>query len=356
MLTYWLLFITFAWAAIVNMRPAGDAHGPRPANLAWASVGLLLSILIGFRHEVGGDWFSYLDHIEQIKGVPFREFADQKDPAYALLNWIAANVGGGIYFVNSVAAIVFSWGLIAFCREQPRPWLALTVSMPYLITVVAMGYTRQGVAIGLIMLGLASLNRGGTGRFLFWVAIATLFHKSAIVMAPMAIFASTRRPIFSGLGVLLIAPLLYISLLQDSIDALVVNYIEAEYQSAGAAIRVSMNALPAVLFLLLRDRMRLTQEAQRFWTWMAFGALVFVALLMVSPSSTAVDRVALYWIPLQLFVLNRIPDALGQFGKRNPVLVTLVLAYSAAVLFVWLFFAAHAFAWIPYRSYLLQWM
>jgi len=84
---------------------------------------------------------------------------------------------------------------------------------------------------------------------------------------------------------------------------------------------------------------------------MSLAALGFVVLLLVSPSSTAVDRVALYWIPLQLFVWSRLPDVLGRFGQRNPLWVTAVFSYSAAVLFVWLFFASHAHAWLPYQFY-----
>ena len=71
-----------------------------------------------------------------------------------MLNWLAARTELGPYFVNTVCAALFAWGLVVFCRAQPRPWLALVVAVPYLVTVVAMGYTRQGTAIGLAMLAL----------------------------------------------------------------------------------------------------------------------------------------------------------------------------------------------------------
>ena len=87
------------------------------------------------------------------------------------------------------------------------------------------------------------------------------------------------------------------------------------------------------------------------WTWMALGALAFIGLLVVSPSSTAVDRLALYWIPLQLFVLSRLPNAIGPPHARNDVWVMMVVVYSAAVLFVWLNFAVHARYWLPYSFY-----
>lgn len=76
---------------------------------------------------------------------------------------------------------------------------------------------------------------------------------------------------------------------------------------------------------------------------------------MVSPSSTAVDRIALYWIPLQLFVLSRLPNALGRYAGKNLLWVFAVIAYSAAVHFIWLLYADTAFAWLPYQFYPWVW-
>jgi len=93
-----------------------------------------------------------------------------------------------------------------------------------------------------------------------------------------------------------------------------------------------------------------------FWTWLSLGALGSVVVLMMSPSSTAVDRLALYWIPLQLFVLSRLPNAIGRPNSLNSIWVYGVVAYSAVVLFVWLFFAIHAGAWLPYQFYPWVWL
>jgi hypothetical protein len=69
--------------------------------------------------------------------------------------------------------------------------------------------------------------------------------------------------------------------------------------------------------------------------------------LFVLPSSTAVDRMSLYIMPLQIAVLSRIPLALNSsFGGR-----AVVLAYVALVEFVWLNFAQHARYWVPYQVY-----
>jgi hypothetical protein len=279
-----------------------------------------------------------------------------KDPAYILLNWLAAETGFGIYFVNTVCAALFTWGLIVFCRAQPRPWLAMVVAVPYLVTVVAMGYTRQGTAIGLAMLGLVALGDRKTFRFVVYVVLAATFHKSAVILMPLAVLAGTKRKIWTVIWVGLSTVLFYVLFLIDTLDVLHTNYIEAEYQSEGAVVRLAMNAMPAMLFLLIRRRFVMPRAERVFWTWMSLGALGLLLLLVVSPSSTAVDRLGLYWIPLQLFMLSRMPNAVGKPTGLNSIWVYWVVAYSAVVLFVWLFFATHASAWLPYQFYPWVWL
>jgi hypothetical protein len=319
--------------------------------------------MIGLRDDVGGDWVHYLAAVEKAAGFSLQELLSsdqglitQKDPAYILLNWLAALTGMGVYFVNTVCAVLFSWGLVVFCRAQPRPWLALVVAVPYLVTVVAMGYSRQGTAIGLAMIGLVALSDRKILRFVLFVALAASFHKSAVILMPLAILAGTKHKMWTAIWVGLSSLLFYILLLQDSADTLITNYVGAEYQSQGAGIRVTMNAVPAVLFLWFRRRFVMPKADRTFWTWMSFGALGFVVALLVSPSSTAVDRLALYWIPLQLFVLSRLPNALGRPNGLNAVWVKLIVLYSAIVLFVWLFFAQTSFAWLPYNNLIWSWI
>jgi hypothetical protein len=314
-----------------------------------------LALLIGLRHEVGGDWGNYAVLIETARLDPWVYAATWNEPAYSALTALGA-LWGGEYLVNASCAVVFSYGLAKFCRAQPHPWLALTVAAPYLVTVVAMGYTRQGVAIGLVMLGITALAHGRLWAFFWAIAGAALFHKTAVVLFGLALFSGIG-PLWVRFVVLpALAAIVFAGLLADSVNALYTGYIQAAYDSAGAAIRVAMNALPAAVFLLLRKRFKLNTNEQRFWTLLSITALLTVPLLMVSPSSTAVDRLALYWIPIQLFVWSRLPLALARFPSEFRLLTACVILYSLAVLLVWLLFAHHAFAWLPYRFYPLVWI
>jgi hypothetical protein len=68
-------------------------------------------------------------------------------------------------------------------------------------------------------------------------------------------------------------------------------------------------------------------------------------LLIAIPSSTAVDRMALYVIPVQMAIWSRIDVAYNLHGIGR----ILVVGLSAAILFTWLNFAANAEYWIPYQ-------
>ena len=81
--------------------------------------------------------------------------------------------------------------------------------------------------------------------------------------------------------------------------------------------------------------------------------LSLATLPMLSISATGVDRVALYFIPLQMFVFSRLPFVGGNTNSFNVILFGTV-AYYALVQFVWLNFAANASYWLPYRNFLFQ--
>jgi len=79
---------------------------------------------------------------------------------------------------------------------------------------------------------------------------------------------------------------------------------------------------------------------------MSVFAIACIPLVMMS--STATDRVALYLIPLQIFVFSRLHQITADRLLRAYIVLGIV-GYYAAVQTVWLFFASHAHAWLPYK-------
>ena len=358
MLTYWVMFLLPALVALMmetqrtGTLPVGEAETPVGV---WVAVGIVLTLLIGFRYEVGGDWFNYFRNLEEVAGAMLDEVFLMSDPGYQFLSWLSLEMDWDIFGVNLMAGAIFAIGLVFFCRSLPRPWLALAVAMPYLVIVVAMGYSRQGVALGLAMLGLVALGKKGTGWFVFWVMLAATFHKTAVLLLPLAALAAAHNRFVAvawGAGSLALGYWLF---LQDSVEGLYRNYVEAEYQSSGAMIRLVMNLVPAVILFIWHKKFKFTDAELRLWLLFALISLGLFGVFLVSPASTAVDRVALYMLPLQLVVFAHLPDVLSEESETDVSLPLLgVLGFYGLVQFVWLNFADHAFAWLPYRFYPLE--
>ncbi len=343
MLIYWLLLAVPALAALQHMQ------GSRGV---WAALTTTMALLVGLRYGVGGDWVNYLAQFRRDSQLGFEALWTGKELGFRLLNWGAYQVDAGPWLVNLVCGGLFALGLMRFCKDQPRPFLALAVAVPYLVIVVGMGYQRQAVALGFLMWGLVDLAQRRHVRFVLAVALGALFHQTVLIVLPLAALANTRNRWWSALWVGVVGLGLYQFILADQTDALWAGYITSGYASEGGAIRVLMNALPAVVLLLWRRCWKESDQTLALWTWLALFCLALLPL--VSLASTAVDRVALYFIPVQLWVWSRFP-ALFVPSQRFHATVAVLLAY-AAVQAVWLFFASHSEYWLPYRFWPVVWL
>jgi hypothetical protein len=347
LLPYWLLFSLFA-AGAVSTRQRTSIRRWNPLLIF---AGVVAALMVGLRDEVGADWHNY-ERIFQYTGLLDLDAAlGAVDPAYALLNWSAYSAGMGIWIVNLICGAIFVWGLLVFANRQPNPWLSIVVAVPYLVIVVGMGYTRQAVALGFIMAALADLERRSMGRFVALIVCAAVFHKTAIVVLPL-VALSTLRNRFIVMGTLgAVGFLLFTFFFERAMGIITASYLEQDYDASGAFIRVFMNVIPAIMYLIWWRRFQLTPMEQRLWRNYSWAALGLVPLLFLAASSVIADRLAIYVIPLQLLILGRLPWAFSDRGRPNSQIAVAVTLYSAVVQATWLNAAAHAEYWLPYKIY-----
>ena len=338
MIAYWGMFISACALALTRLRIS---------RLGWSLISVALIAFIGLRYQVGGDWGSYLSYLVRVSGAPFVRIFELKDPGYQFVNWVSAALGFEVWFVNVVAATVFVVGLVQFVRAMPDPRIALAVSIPYMVTVMAMGYTRQAMAFGFVLWGLTFLMQRRLVGFVVLLAIGATCHKSAVILVPLAVLANTRNRVWSMVWVGTTGALMFVLLLQEHVDTLYQAYVVSDYADAaqGGPIRALMNALPAAVFIVLRKRFDMSAEERALWFWVSLVCLACIPLL--SFSATAVDRVALYLMPIQLVVASHFP---AFFHQKDRVLARVgVLGLYGAVMFVWLNYAGNRNGWLPYQ-------
>lgn len=345
MFAYWLLFAVFALGAMTE-RPFAHWQQPRRDPLFILAI-IFLAIIVGLRSDVGGDWGAYLRQFRRISYMDLPSALNFGDPGYNLLSWTAQHLGAGIWFVNLVSGSLFTWGLYRLAATQPSPWLTIVVAIPYLVIVVAMGYTRQGIAIGILMAGLARFQfHGSVLRFAAYVAVAALFHRTAVVALPLVALGGRRNFAINFVVLAFTTVALYDLLVASSMDRFVENYVRTDLGSQGAAIRVSMSVVPAAICLAVGNRLGFSPREAAMWRNFSYGSLIALVGLALY-TSTVVDRLALYLLPLQLAIIPRLSGVTGSRTSGRAI----VIGYAIAIQFTWLNFSNYSVYWVPYHFY-----
>lgn len=346
MFPYWLIFSIFAVGSIGKLRRNATVLPP-----LFLVAMVFLVMFIGLRYEVGGDWKPYILMYDMVRDADWSDVLAQNDPAYMLLNRFSGMFDGEMWPINLACGALFCWGLAKFANDQPNPWLAVLIAVPYMVIVVAMGYTRQSVAIGLMLAAIPAFQRGRYVTFFFYIVFAAMFHKTVIAAIPLVALSTVRHRFLIWATAGAMGSAIFLVFISTFLDAMVDNYVNQEMNSDGAGIRVAMIAIPALIYMMAQRRFVINEQERVLWRNFALASLLMVVGLGVSSSSTIIDRVSLYLMPLQIVVLSRLPLAFPRNGKQNGLLIGSVVVYSAFIQFVWLNFASHAEYWVPYYNY-----
>ena len=356
MIVYWLMFLIPVFALYSPIRV--DAVFRR---IMFLFFGLLFVILIGLRHEVGGDWVPYIEIFHEAKRIYSVDnllfIAVNNDFGYVVLNYYVNKLGGDIYLVNLICALIFVYGVWRFAFLQPNPWLVLIISIPFLTHIVAMGYTRQAVAVGFIFAAIANLQQQKNLWFWIQIFLAAIFYKIAAVFILFGILQSKSMGKGVKIVILLLSSVILFIILQTKLWNFYNSYIalsetgEQFMVSAGAIPRVLMNVIPATILLLYLKNLQIKESIKFFFIIMSI--IILVSAPLVFWRSTPIDRIHIFLTPVQLLVFSRLSLLTIKPYLKQVLVLGVVLSY-AAVLFVWFNFAQTLHAWIPYDNLLMH--
>ena len=357
MLAYWSVFFALSYLAVMmsllNLSSARISSSTLGIAV-WGITFLGLLFLVGFRHEVGGDWSQYLKIFEafQYKNT-FNVTSIERmlgDPGYEILMLLSMKLETGIYGVNIVCALIFLIGLFFFASQLPKPMLALAVAFPYLIVIVGMGYSRQSAAIGLVMSALVYFARKDNLKFIILVCAAALLHKTAIIFIGLLFFSKARFSIFRLLMVVLFSLFMGVIFIAESLESMLQHYVLEDMRSDGAGIRLLMNALCSIALLMRLDKFNFSDAARNLISLLAKASILMFLFLFFGIGEVVLDRLSLYLIPLQLIFFAGLSKSLSLPRRQALIVDCLILLLYAFILYVWLNFATHSSAWRHYNN------
>lgn len=339
---YFSIFCLLSLFSFFSLKPNKVSH------FIFLTFILFLLFFVGFRYKIGCDWGNYIVMFDTInKNLTSTDFG------YKIINILAYKMDFDIAFVNFLCAILFFCCTFFFLSKMSYPLVGLIILFPYTIVVVAMGYTRQSVAIGLAMIAIYYIvYKFNNLKFILFLFLAFLFHKSSIFLILFLPFLHLKKMklkskyfyILIGLSLLII-----IYIFKNYYLHIKNIYLSGMVFSAGALPRLFIHLLPVFIYLIYKKK-----YTNLNINFLNFASLFILFSIPISFFySTIVDRLILYFIVFDIIILDRFMYCLK--FKSKIIFLFFIIVINFLILYIWYNYSFYAnTCWKPYQNYLQE--
>ena len=315
-------------------------------NFIWILVLFLLSIFIGFRNEIGGDWIIYEKFYHNVLNLSFSQIINSS-LVYVYINKIAYYTGTQFIGVNVICALIFMFSLAIFLNNTKNKWLALAISFPIIILILGMGYTRQGLAFSFSLFLIKALEDKKLLKSIIFIILSILSHKSALFICSFLLFLSLwYHKKYFYLIISVIIPIFFAYLFWYLYKHLFHFYagFGQHMFSYGSLPRSLLILFVAVLFIINKKKFKNMNEYQIF-IYTAFASMIIFIFPFSIATSVVADRLLLYLYPLKL-VFVAFADLKD---KTIRFIIFIISSLYFFYLIIWITFGKNSFSWVPYE-------
>jgi len=333
-------------------------------------LALLFIVFIGFRYEIGCDWFPYKGLFEKYNSLSFMEIITsnffEKIKLQELGHILITSISKNIYILNLIYSALFIIPLFYFCSQLKRTYFSLLISYPYYIIVVGMGPIRQSASIGLLMVSILLVSKRNYYKHFFLSIISSLLHQSSILFNALILgsfFSKIKKIKLSKKNILIS---IFISFILLYALPTVLNkflfyithyrYVDQEgirliSPAKGAIFIWFINFFPSIIFLKNITKFNFEKSLNKIL--IILTTFEFLLLPIIFLNSVIAYRFLLYLFPSSILITSYIPDLkllkLNKFYYLN-----IINGLALISLIIWLNFAFHASCWVPYKNILLN--
>ena len=340
MFVYIGVYSCLALSAIGNYR--------RPHTVFFIFSGLFLVWFMGFRYEVGCDYFGYLSRWINFNPVSsLAQLLKGEEAGFAFLMGSIKAFGLDYTWLNVAASAILVFCYIRFASAHAFAPLILTLLFPVIIIQFGMSGIRQALAGGFLMLAFNAFAKKQKLWTAIWILVGMQFHTSVVMFLPISFLAGREVNTFRiFLAMFILGPITAL-LLADRFDTYESRYIENTVTSGGAVIRYILILLPVPFFIIYRKKIqRVFPDA---FPLLKLGLLTILSLApLVVLSTIALHRLNFYIMPLSVILCVYVAAVMSRRPSQMQWL--LVMAYGTYSV-LWFLSSRHAQScYVPYQN------
>tara|TARA_B100001057_G_C22868005_1_gene957468 strand:+ start:567 stop:1604 length:1038 start_codon:yes stop_codon:yes gene_type:complete len=309
---------------------------------------LFLIIFVGFRYEVGGDFYS--SSMSMLPLLNLKDIFSTLTILNSLLLYISKISGLDIFLYNIIAAILFFLCFYKFIEKFEYKAHNFLIAFPVIFIILAMGFTKQSIAFSFILIGLLYYKNNNYLNTIIYFIIATLFHMSSLIIFIIFIY---KIKIILRKYLLIIIPF-FIFAFYLYYEVFVVYYniwmvYDARPTSVGALFRCLINIPPIIIYLFIRKKILEKNLNYKFLDIIIIIQIIFIFLALLTNLSGLVDRMNILLSFTHIIIYSLAFEIIKKYYLE--IFIFIYFKYLT-ILIVWLFLSDNSFAWLPYKNIL----
>ena len=287
-----------------------------------------LSFLIGFRYDVGTDWWEYKRMFEVYKDYSWGDILSLKEPGIrAIVKIVAYFTDEFSYYMFVCALICTTIPIMVMYRNSKNFLFSMTIYMLLNFLSQCNGM-RQLLAMSMVFAGYTCIQRKQLIRFLICVLIGFQFHTSALFCIPIY-FIYTSKP--SGITTLII--LFGTLLMRFGYDTLgsALGFFQDDILTSSSYHNQSVNflriiAMVAPLIIVAPLKGKMIQDKALAVNMLLANACVYLCM----SGSAYFARLGLF---TDMFLCMAIPSVFEKYGERDKGLIVFITIVCYAAFF-----------------------
>ncbi len=346
-----IVTVTLGFLAQANPKTRITRRGilvtrPDPV-FAFVIVATLIAVA-GLRYRVGTDYMAYYrTRVEDWKTV-WDYLIHFREPGIRLLSRISTMISddGAILIFLSSAVIIGIYCLMIY-RYSPMYLVSMLVFLFLGDWTGSFNGIRQYLAAAIVFAGHRYILKRRLVPYLLTVLLATLFHKSAVVMIlPYFLFA--RKPdatqfIILAVGALIVR--LSYEIIVDLVELFkgtIIDWTDAYMTRDVNPLRIVVSFVPVILFFSSCDRKHMNKTQELYMNSLLFNAFAMLA----SMGSAYFGRIGIHTGAMACIGYGHLFSLIPKGRHRNAVIVVTLLVLLAYWIYSLQAGSLHTFRWI----------
>ncbi|GGD01197.1 EpsG family protein [Enterococcus wangshanyuanii] len=308
---------------------------------------IVLVVAPAIRYRVGTDYSVYLSKQipEVLQGIP-----NSVEFLYKGVIHLGNSFGNyqWIFVITHVIIILFT--LVAIIRDSKNYWISIIVLFGSGFFNYSMNIMRQSIAISIFLFSIHYLVRKENRKYIFWIIVATLFHKTSIIYFAL-LFLKKIKLSWKQIAIFSIGLYVFKTLFRSIILAISnkFNFYNNQFGTLLDSNQIGWmfliaNSLILLLFLLIKNRTEFSSTGDLYLQ------LQFIAFAITLVS----DVVPNYERLMYMFMIGQILSVPYFFKRINSRIIkwcfVIAILVVYGVLFHRLFIIGNIGETFPYQS------